>query len=303
MKQYSTVNAVLHDPDNGASPAAIVLQSLGVRSLRRARTPEALGECCADRLIDLVIFDHDAAPNNLVVWLRRLRTKRVGTNPFAIVIALASDTSPQTIRQLINAGVDHVVRKPFPTETLAATIQAYTQSRKPFSTSCTYVGPTRRAASRDLADARGLTHVPNTLRAKVVEEMDEGDLVRRVNQASAWLEDSLIEAHAARLVRLAGTLTRPDPAQAPEETLDEIATLVMELRRRIGQALSPQLDNLLGLLSSFIGRRDDRDALARDPRLVEKLTQAIERAVRVEKDSIELMGEIVHTIVSSDPCA
>ncbi len=208
----------------------------------------------------------------------------------------------ETVRSLINCGVDDLIRKPLSVTRLTEGIEKFTRSRRPFVTSYDYVGPTRRAAKRDNEEPGGLIYVPNTLRSKVVNNLSDSELQRMVDVALIELEDKQLEARGFEASRLADRLCAAYEESAlqsdKDELLDRLYAVSNELFRRSEGTTSHQVANLAKMIQALVVRiRSGRlETVGTEVQLISKLSLVIRRALTVERNAVELMEQIVDTV-------
>jgi len=142
------------------TPGATFAQhpSRAVRSLAREVALSFGGEAPAEgamyaelhaevvrRRIDRIVFDGDC---DECLWLcGEIRSGRLGSNPFAGLIAVLSSSDEARVRRTIDAGVDSVLLLPFSKEAASVRFAAL-RKKRPFVVSGGYVGPDRRKEAR-----------------------------------------------------------------------------------------------------------------------------------------------------------
>lgn len=122
----------------------IVLASGGTAPAEGSLYSELHAEV-ARRRIDRIIFDGDC---DECLWLcGEIRSGRLGSNPFAGLIAVLSSADEPRVRRTIDAGVDSVLLLPFSKDAAVLRFAALRKAR-PFVVSGDYVGPDRRKEAR-----------------------------------------------------------------------------------------------------------------------------------------------------------
>lgn len=259
---------------------------------------EALGE----NLVDLLLYDYDLPGGDFVEVMQSIRRKAVGRNPFVIVIATVRDSAQETVRRLINSGIDDLIRKPMSIDRLFESIGKFTQTRKPFAVSYDYVGPTRRSAQRREEKPNELIQVPNTLRSRVVKGIGDSELQRLVDIAVMDLETKQLESCGTEIDILARRVAQSyEGAGAESEVFANLRRLMVvgeDLYRRSNGTSSQQVARLATMLVALIHRILQYPAghAKIEITLLGKLAAAIRRALSVEQTSIDVMKEIADTI-------
>jgi DNA-binding response OmpR family regulator len=174
-----------------------VLAGLGLRRVdgyvelkefkRRLQSPET----------DMVLFEAQSETFDGPGFLRSVRMGDVGMNPFVPLVGTSWSGSSELIADLINAGADDVLLRPFSTAVLAERIQHLVTRRKPFVVTSDYVGPDRGgvAEGRELAET---FTPPNPLRARLVPEEALAPM-----EATARIEEAKSRARRERAAKLA----------------------------------------------------------------------------------------------------
>jgi len=303
-KAYETVRLVVCDDPGQTLSLKEALRAFGIGNVRSCDNVATMMRFLDDSLIDLLLYDVDTAGDALLDVTSGIRRDRQGRNPFVIVIAAITDATRDTVGRLIDVGIDDLLRKPVSQDRLFASIERFTRSRKPFATSYDFVGPSRRSAERDAADPSGLIQVPNTLHCKVTRRMDDTAIQRLIDVASFDLEDRQVEAHARTLERLSGAAHAVFQDRGGDEAfgtqLDLLARTANGFRARLPATASPQLGDLANILLSLTDRLarsgGGMSSAATDVELLSKVSQAIRRAVTVERSAVRLMQDIVDTV-------
>jgi DNA-binding response OmpR family regulator len=303
-KAYENVRLVVCDDPYQTNSLKEALRAFGIGNVRSCDNVSTMMRYLDDSLIDLLLYDVDTAGDALLGVTSRIRRHHQGRNPFVIVIATIADATRDTVGQLIDAGIDDLLRKPVSQDRLFGSIERFTRTRKLFATSYDFVGPSRRSANRDAADPSGLIQVPNTLLCKVTRGMDDSSVQRLVDVACFELEDRQVEAHARTLERLSGvahaTFQGQGHGDAFGSQIDLLAKTASGFRARIPVTASPQLGDLANILLSLTDRLAQpnrcKTSAATDVELLSKVSQAIRRAVTVEQSAVQLMQDIVDTV-------
>ncbi len=121
-------------------------------------------------------------------------------NPFAIIVVTAWTPSAALTTEILSAGADGILLRPFSAALLDQRIRTHVLQQKPFIVTNDYIGPERRAVGRP-SSAASFTP-PNSLRTKIEGRADPDEAVRRFNAdlRAAWA--SLVDAKQRRNVTL-----------------------------------------------------------------------------------------------------
>lgn len=183
---YQNVRVVLAEPTaemgnviNGA------LYPRGLREFTVCRDAEGLRAALETMLVDVLLCDIELPGLRFRETMQRIRHYEIGRNPFLHIVALVSLTGRDQIQRLIGAGVDDLIRRPMPSQRIAARFDNLARPRKPFVVAEEYIGPNRRKALRR-GDGFGFVEVPNSLRGKTVDNMHPSQIQRAVDRA--WRE-------------------------------------------------------------------------------------------------------------------
>jgi DNA-binding response OmpR family regulator len=273
--------------------------------------PDQLYGALDAEIVDVLMYDYDLLNKDFVDVMQRVRRKVHGKNPFLIIIATVRDSAFDTVRHLISAGVDDLIRKPVSIDRLFESLNTFTQKRKPFVVSYDYVGPTRRLGKRGAGGAAApspaqLIRVPNTLRSRAVEGVSDAELEQIVNTAVASIDDKRLESYGIEIDILARRVLEAyaDPADGHEDVLEfknglrRIELIADDLRERCRGTSSERVGDLATMMIA-ISQRIVNKPMGRatiEVQLLEKLAVAIRRAVSVERNSVRVMQEIAATI-------
>jgi len=305
IPSFQRVKAVVFDAQPG-STLATTLKASGVDDIASHGDCASAAVSLDNDLIDVLFCDYDVAGDEGLDLIRGIRHRHRGRNPFVIVVATLAASDVATVKRLIDAGIDDLIRKPVSTARIAEGLRRFSLSRRPFVASLDYVGPTRRSATRDLADPSSLFHVPNTLHAKVTCNLVPAEIQRMVNQAVIDFEDRQLEARGSEIGALAERIRtvsrRPDGGADLAALLERMSLAATDAYQRATETPSSQLPNLIQLLLTMVARaRGAAEPCSdHDIELLHKLAQAIRRAMTVEKGAVDLMRDIVHTVLHQE---
>ncbi len=305
--RYDRVRVVLGERDSGVSAALEgAMAARGVRHMRTCDEAESLYDALDAEVADVVVFDYDLLGDEFTDVMQRIRRNGRGKNPFVVIIATVSDSAPEVVRRLIGAGVDDLIRKPVSIERLFESVGAFSHDRKPFFVSYNYVGPTRRAGHRALEPANQIIRVPNTLRARAVEQVSDEELDQIVSRAIKGLDEKQLESCGIEIDLLANRISQsltgpanPDDADGVRSSLFRMESVAEDLRRRSKGTQFERIADLATMLIALTQRVRAHDPVSTvEVQLLVKLASAIRRALSVERHSVDVMREITQTIAN-----
>jgi CheY-like chemotaxis protein len=302
FQRFSRVKVVVCAKEDNWRQILDATERLGITDTVFTGNLDAMMAMMNDQMVDLLVCDFSFLGEELLAMAQKIRRKVGGRNPFVLLIVTSETPDAAALKALIDAGIDDFLRAPFSVERLAAGIEKFVEGRRPFVASYDYVGPTRRAPVRDRKDATSLIDVPNTLLSKVVHDASDLDLQRMIDVAEVALEDRQGETRAAQMNNLAESLCRGWREGASEQiTRQRIAQLRLIAQDFIDRNVAtapPQIINFVKMLLVLTDRirQAGLDQANTDMQLLENLTQAIRRALTVERDAVALMGEIIEAV-------
>ena len=294
-----------------ATGSAAIKESLYSRGIRQVTTCSGTDHLFAaldNEIVDLLLYDYDLLGDEFVEVMQRIRRKARGKNPFVIIVATVRDSAVETVRRLISAGVDDLIRKPVSVDRLFESFGNFSQKRKPFIVSYDYVGPTRRIGRRNGDQPGQLIRVPNTLRSRALEGVSDLDLQRMVDNAVASLGDKQIESCGVEIDILGKRIAEGygQMASSHEEEQDikgalhRLEVVADDLRTRARGTPSERVADLATMLLAITQRvlKAPTGRAAVEVQLLAKLSSAIRRALLVERNSVDVMQEIASTVAS-----
>jgi len=190
---YKTARAVIYD-DGSADRSGmwVVLREAGFEDIGFAASGTELINALRTKSPDLLICADDRADAQICDILRSLRTGRIGTNPFTIILAASWCTDDEIVGAYRDSGVDGFMSFPITRDSLKEFLVRQTAARRKFVATTDYVGPDRRRdVSRSGAEC---FDVLNSLKVKSAGA--SGDEVAA--EIARELEVSLVRLNAER---------------------------------------------------------------------------------------------------------
>lgn len=191
---------------------------------------------------DILFLDVGAVADPGFALLDDLRARRVGDNPFVIVICMTAAPTPALLGQVTARGADDLLIKPFKIETLRERIVGQIDYRRPFVVTSDYLGPERRKQSRQGAPTAQDFQVPNTLRLKANGKYRGLDVGRAIRTAWDAVEREQIVRQAFHMAFLAefcvDGLEHTSPDRITLEHLDRLRLTSMRMGERLASDIS-----------------------------------------------------------------
>lgn len=121
-----------------------VLEASGTGNLRIVADVKSALPLLKDRLLDLLICDLNLGEINGQALIRAVRLNPNFTNRYMPIIVLTGDSRAETVRALIDLGINKFVSKPASPRSLIEAVRNVLERPKAFVTSKDYFGPDRR---------------------------------------------------------------------------------------------------------------------------------------------------------------
>ncbi|MDH5488727.1 MAG: response regulator, partial [Rhodospirillaceae bacterium] len=139
------INVVIVDADRTSRQTIRnILTDNGIRNISVAVNMRDMTNILDVSSPDLLISDHELPDGDFSDFVHKLRHYETKYNPFLPVIATAWSPTHETVRSIIQSGVDHIVSKPLSAGQLMQRIKVLALARKPFIVTSQYIGPDRR---------------------------------------------------------------------------------------------------------------------------------------------------------------
>jgi CheY-like chemotaxis protein len=278
-----------------------------LQGLRRAEYTEykefeALKADLAFAWLDLILVDMELPGGDICELIRAIRYNEYGMNPFVPIIAMTWATDRNSIRNIIDTGVDSVLIKPLSSGAIIKYVDMLTNARKSFVVTSSYIGPDRRANSKRV-NTVPLMEVPNTLQKK-----RNGEAVN-IAELNTWIaselevcRDERLRSCAVEICRLLGLiLSDYDEGKVGTSTFDglarikEIATDLSE-RTRKGDYnhIAGLCDSLVKVSRALVKNR--MDPVNKDLKLIKPLCDAILVGIDDESANSDFAVEVASSV-------
>ncbi len=305
VRKFQDARVLLFDtePTNLRVTRAALFE-IGFREIESVQNFKDFSKHVSHGNYDLIIAEVHNAGGGVADLMRKLRTGDIGVNPFVVTITTSWDRQTESVRQLVDAGVDDLLLRPFSTRDLAARVHAAVTARKGFVVTGEYVGPDRRGKN-DRDNSAELFHPPNTLKS-VVHGEAEGvvDHNEAIEEARQKMSRERIRTLAMRII-VAVELKLDDPETGASINAEEIDGLARELRRRLRGLGAPDAVELSSALVEITtealepdGETEQRLRLIRELALgaftayadgddLERTTGEVDRTVSVLREKLQ----------------
>ena len=248
--------------------------------------------------VDVLICDADLGGRDACDLVRRVRNHEIGSNPFLVTIVLTDDSTPSTIRRLIDSGTDDIVMKPVSVGGLMKRIDALTRSRKGFVVTTDYVGPDRRKGPRPGTQEIPVFKVPNALRFKAEGGIDMAAFQRSVDAARCTVNEQKMERHAFQIDYLADRIVPYYEAGNRDTSPPKLVTRLLDVAKDLVRRMAgTEREHICELGSSLI---DVATSISHSPmapnmkdvRLLPEMGAAIKRAFSADERNVAFAHDI-----------
>ena len=121
-----------------------VLKALDVRAVHEAEDGRDAFRALQTFEPDIAIVDWEMKPMNGIEFVKAVRRRHDGVNPFMPIIMLSAHSEMSRVTAARDAGVNEFVVKPISVKALFSRIEAIIERPRPFVRAETYFGPERR---------------------------------------------------------------------------------------------------------------------------------------------------------------
>ncbi len=122
-----------------------VLEAAGIVHLQFAVDVKSALPLLKDRLLDLLVCDLNLGEINGQSLIRAVRMNPKFTNRHMPIIVMTGDNKADTVREILNLGVNRFVSKPASAENIVEAVRSVLEKPKAFVTAKDYFGPDRRS--------------------------------------------------------------------------------------------------------------------------------------------------------------
>lgn len=289
----STPKVLLFDPVRGNMlTTRAVLHGIGFRRIEGvlARTP--LERRLKDPEISLVIIEAGDDIPRAVALVQAIRLGEIEANPFLPIIATLWNGYGDAVAELMNAGCDDVLLRPYSASRLLERTRWLITNRQPFVVTSDYVGPDRgnRTAGSFAVEP---FEVPNLLRDRAMNlSSDPVAQNAAITEARGRVDRERL-AKLARRIAMAAEVTIQAAGSAGETTgfvidLIETSTELVKAARRLKQDdvqdIAMVLENVAARTATPGPDRAENAQLTRQLALALYAAYAAEQSDRFQED-------------------
>jgi DNA-binding NarL/FixJ family response regulator len=304
--EYQRIRVVIGDCAPELSQAIRAsLEARGVVDIAICDTIDGLYRALDEKIVDLLIYDYHLLGARFIEVMQKIRRREVGRNPFLTVVATIRESSLETVRRLIDGGVDELLQSPAPPDRLFAVIDKSIRRRKPFMVTYDYVGPARPAARRDAIHEAAQLRVPHTLKSRLLERKSDLDIEATVTRAAEMLSQRQIQSCGAEIDALAQHVADicngsedDDNNRAMYGALLKIGAVADDLSLRANGTSLERVSALIATLTP-IAQRIIEAPMGRantEIRLLSQLAAAVRRALSTDDSAPSAIREIADAV-------
>lgn len=295
---FEQVDLIVIDPSRAVRHTlADMLRNQGFRKITLGSTLAELNTKISITTPDLVISDDNLPDGDLCDLIQNLRHHTVGTNPFVSIIATTWAPEPDSVRRIVQTGVDDLIVKPLSPKTLLQRITGQIEHRKPFVVTSAYIGPDRRGDEDRPSDIE-LLEVPNSLREKTatLRPLNPANIQGEIDAYLKIVNIQKLDRHADQVQllveRILGSFAGDASASEAKALLERLLFVAQDTARRMVDTPYAHVSELCNSLIKVTGNiLASVDApTPKDVQLLTPLAQAI------RKGFDESSTEIAHTV-------
>lgn len=301
------IDILLIDPDRAVrSTIRNILIDNGFRNVTVGSGLADIREKFQIGMPDLLISDINLQDGSFSDFVYSLRHHEVGGNPFLPVIATAWSPTAESVRDVVQAGADHIVAKPLSSDQLLQRIMLMIKARKPFVVTSAYIGPDRRKPGEDSDRGEHIepVHVPNVLKSKALGSgrVNMSQVQREIDACSQTINLQKLDRHAHQAIwlveRIVPGLAFGGPDESTMRSLERLLYVAEDTGRRMVDTPFAHVGELCRSLIEVTGRilKAGDFPSPKDVDLLKPLAKAIQRGF---DDSTGAVAHTAHEISQS----
>src|SRR5579862_3889863 len=304
--QYDRLRVALGDGDPAAATAIKdALHERGILEVIQCYNTERLFRALDEEIVDLLIYDYHMLDDKFVEVMQKIRRKEVGQNPFVTIIATIRDSKAETVRRLIDAGVDDLIRVPVSIDRVFESIGKSAKRRRPFVVTYDYVGPARPTPRNAKKSTDAGVKVPNTLKSRAFEGVSEDEIRAIVEQAVEQMVARQLETCGVEIDRLAkrvadnyASIDGSDRNLAMRGNLGKMAEAASNLQHRVNGTASDGVSELAATLIPITQRilEAPTGRAAVEVQLLSQLAAAVRMSLSIDPGADPTIREIADTV-------
>lgn len=304
---FEQVDLVVIDPSRTMSNTlANVLRDQGFSKITLGATLADINTKMEIGVPDLLISDDNLPDGNLCELVQKVRHHAIGHNPFVSIIATTWNPTPESVRRIVQTGVDDLVIKPLSATALLKRITEQVLHRKPFVVTSAYIGPDRRG-DEDRPTGIELLEVPNTLKEKssTIRPIDADNLQSEIDAYLKIVNIQKLDRHADQVQmlvqRIISEMANGEDLGATNILLERLLFVAEDTARRMGNTpyahVSELCDSLIEVTGNIIG--NPGASSTKDVRLLIPLALAIRKGFNESSDEVAQMVREISTSISA----
>jgi len=294
---YETIDVACYCPDEDArSLLRQTIANAGFRRVQLHASVHDLMRALDNATIEFLILDIDKTPDKICQIIREIRGGLLGSDPYVVILVLASDPEQETVKRAFEAGSDGLIAKPLMANDLIEHATKLVRGRRNFVVTTDYVGPDRRAPGREHPADLPTLQVPNALRHKAAGDPEAAADAERLTAARRVMREHLIIRIAARIndqvLRLPSQQWGAKPASVPASDQKDMGEHVRSMAILINEAnlddLKPLAESMVAITDTIVvSGRTSRRSLA----ILKLQSQAIIDALESDDGRTELISK------------
>jgi len=275
MINYDEARVCLFDPaQHNILVTRASLVEIGFSNIDMSIDFSTFSEEVSNKTYDLIIAESHDTGGAVGGLMRKIRTGEIGDNPFVIAITTSWNNETDHIQNLVDAGIDDILLRPFSTQNLQSRLGSLVDCRKNFVVTSDYIGPDRRDdAARKTGTLKAFTP-PNTLKAATVGDTKSHEkITAEIITMKADVTKERVRRLAMKIVvSMQVKLDNPEAGEALD--MEAIDATARELRRRLRRYGAADAVELASALTEITTEILDPDAQSSTQfKLVRELAQ------------------------------
>ena len=275
-----------------------ILTDNGIRNISVAVNMRDMTNILDVSAPDLLISDHELPDGDFSDFVHKLRHYETKYNPFLPIIATAWSPTHETVRNIIQSGVDHIVSKPLSAGQLMQRIKVLALARKPFIVTSQYIGPDRRKKDDARPSVSTPVIVPSTLSMKATgaAEINPASLQEEIDACVKQVNIQKLERNAQQVSflveRIVPGLALGGPDETTARSLDRLLYVSEDISRRMGGTPYAHVSELCNTMINVTRRIIDAGDFPspKDVELLKPVAKSIEAGFAESGDDARRMA-------------
>lgn len=296
----STAPVLVFDPVRGNMlTTRAILHGIGFRRIEGVMNRAQLDRRLKDPDISLLLIEAGDDVDRAVSLVRAIRLAEIEANPFVPVICTLWNGNGDAVTELMNAGADDVLLRPYSAARLLDRARWLVTNRQPFVVTSDYVGPDRARAATDKAFAVEPFEVPNPLRDKASGAPSDPVAQQAALEAARTRVDKERISKLARRIAMAAEVTIQASGHAGAgtgfvidliETSSELVKAAKRLKQDDVQDIAMVLEGVAARTATPGPERAEHAQLTRQLALALHAAYAAEETDRFQEDLDTTLG-------------